>query len=100
MKKYNVVLMPSALGDIEESYHWGVKQWGAKRAEQWAKSIKKAALSLSAFPERQPIAPENDQFEEEVRHLVIGRYRLLYNIEDETVYVLHCIGGFTGEKIH
>ncbi len=98
MKKYNVTLMPSVLSDIGESYKWGVKQWGVKRAKQWARDIRKAALSLSTFPERHPIAPENDPFEEEIRHLVIGRYRLLYNIEDKTVYVLHCIGGFTGEK--
>lgn len=97
MKKYNVILLPSVYHDLKDSHSWGVKQWGVKQANQWLKEVKKSAMSLSILPERYPLAPENDQFEEEIRQLVLGRYRLLCSIEENTVYILHCIGGFTGK---
>ncbi len=45
------------------------------------------------MPARCPLAPENDEFEEEIRELLYGkrqhRYRILFTIRGETVIVLH-----------
>jgi hypothetical protein len=45
------------------------------------------------MPERCSIAPENNEFSFEVRHLLYGRrphvYRIVFTIEGGTVYILH-----------
>jgi len=47
---------------------------------RWRARLLVKAESLSRWPERCPLAPENDAFPEEVRHLVFGSYRLLFTI--------------------
>lgn len=47
-----------------------------------------AIESLENFPFRCPLAPESDRFGAEIRHLIFGKYRILFIIEDEIVYVL------------
>ncbi len=49
--------------------------------------------SLTTLPLRCPLAPENDFFEEELRHLIIQNYRILYTIAENTVYILHARHG-------
>lgn len=60
---------------------------------RWFEGLKEAIASLSTFPHRCPLAPENRQFPFEVRQLLYGRrahvYRILFTIQAETVVVLH-----------
>jgi|SRR5580700_105329 plasmid stabilization system protein ParE len=60
---------------------------------RWFLALNDAIESLSAFPERCPLAPENTRFSFEVRQLFYGRkphvYRILFTIEDQTVFILH-----------
>jgi hypothetical protein len=55
--------------------------------------LQDAIASLAQFPERCALAPESTVFPFEVRHLLYGHaphvYRILFTIEDKTVYVLH-----------
>lgn len=48
----------------------------------------KAFRSLEKNPLRCPPAPESVFFEEETSQLVYGKYRILFTVEGETVYVL------------
>ena len=52
-----------------------------------------AIESLSTFPRRCSIAPENGLFAHEIRQLLYGRgtsvYRVLFTITGDTVSVLH-----------
>ncbi len=60
---------------------------------RWFAALQDAIASLAEFPQRCPLAPENDAFPFEVRHLLYGRrpnvYRILFTIEEKTVFVLH-----------
>ena len=64
-----------------------------KLAGHWFLPCKAAIASLAEFPKRCPLAPENSAFPFEVRQLLYGKkphiYRILFTIEDQTVYVLH-----------
>jgi len=55
--------------------------------------LEKAIASLATFPERCPLAPENEAFPFETRHLLYGRrphiYRVIFKVESDTVYILH-----------
>ena len=90
--KYRVITQPPAENEIEEAVRWIAKESPA-RAVKWYMGLVNAIGSLSTFPERCPLAPEDDAFEEEIRQLLFGKrhgvYRVLFTIRGQTVYVLH-----------
>lgn len=94
MKRYRVVIESSALDDLDRSYVWGCQQWGVAQARTWYAGVKEAIRALAKLPNRHPLAPESGEFAEEVRHLALGRYRVLYTIRPNAVHVLHLRGPF------
>src|ERR1700689_1830597 len=72
---------------------WLLSQHAGQTGIRWFLALEDAIASLSAFPERCPLAPENSNFPFEVRQLLYGRkphvYRILFRIEGETIYILH-----------
>ena len=98
MKKYKVEITNPAVQDLRESYLWGCKQWGVKQAKQWLRQAQQAAYSLSELPSRHSLVPQDVQEElgVEVRQMIFQRYRLLFTIQKNTVYVLHVRGAFQG----
>jgi len=81
MKRYPVVFEISAQADVRGSYDWGCRVWGKKEAQRWVRELR-AAISkqLGLVPKGFPLAPENDEFSEEIRHMIVGRYRVLFTI--------------------
>ena len=93
MKRYPVVFEESAQADVRRSYDWGCRAWGKKEAQQWARQLRIAvSKQLSLMPGGFPLAPENDDFNEEIRQMVVGRYRVLFTIRRGKVHVLHVRG--------
>ena len=72
---------------------WLLSQHAGDTGIRWFLALEQAMASLATFPERCPIAPENVEFPFEVRHTLYGRkhdvYRILFTIENDTVYILH-----------
>jgi plasmid stabilization system protein ParE len=93
MRRYAVVLEESAQADVRESYDWGCRAWGKHEAKQWVRLLR-AAISqqLGIVPKGFPLAPEDDEFSEEIRQMVVGRYRVLFTIKGSKVHVLHVRG--------
>ncbi|HZO30164.1 MAG TPA: type II toxin-antitoxin system RelE/ParE family toxin [Chloroflexota bacterium] len=50
---------------------------------------RRADTTLEEFPRRCPLAPENDDFDVEIRHLLYGEFRILFTVDDNVVRVLH-----------
>ena len=93
MKRYAVVLEPSAQEDVRGSYDWGCRVWGKKEAQRWVRELRDAiSKQLSLVPKGFSLAPENDDFSEEIRQLIVGRYRVLFTIRKHKVHVLHVRG--------
>lgn len=93
--KYKVRTTDSSEADILRLFEWGVKNWGVRMAKQWAIQLrKKFKEQLSQFPLSCPLAPDQDIREPDVRHLIVGRYRVLYEIEGALVRILHVRGPF------
>ena len=93
MKRYPVVFEESAQEDVRGSYDRGCRAWGKKEAQQWARQLRTAACKqLSLMPRGFPLAPENADFNEEIRQMVVGRYRVLFTIRRGKVHVLHVRG--------
>jgi len=93
MKRYAVVVELSAQADMRGSYDWGYRVWGKREAQRWVRELRTAiSKQLSLIPKGFPIAPEDDEFSEEIRQMIVGRYRVLFTIRKHTVHVLHVRG--------
>jgi plasmid stabilization system protein ParE len=93
MTRHLVVIEESAQDDVRQSYEWGCRFWGRKAARKWARELQTAILrQLGVTPKAFPLAPEDREFAEEIRQLVVGRYRVLFTIRGRKVHVLHIRG--------
>ena len=79
---YAIILESSAC-------RWMEKNLSLEVAQTWYLDIIEAIESLKTFPARCAHAPEDQFFEEEIRQLLRGKYRILFEIDDETVRILH-----------
>lgn len=86
---YTVVVESSARKDIDQAYRWIVKNISKQTASLWYLDIYGAMESLKTFPARCALAPENQFFKEEIRQLISGTYRILFEVDDDQVRVLH-----------
>lgn len=85
---YRVVILPEAEAELEEAYLY-VREDSPARAKRWREKLLVKVKSLATFPERCAVAPESAALGVEVRHLVVGKYRMLFVVRDRTVMVLH-----------
>jgi len=71
----------------------GHRRWGKHQAQQWARELRKISKQqLELFPLSFPLAPESGESAVEIRQVIVGRYRLLFTIRANIVYVLHVRG--------
>jgi plasmid stabilization system protein ParE len=95
MKRHEVILEESAQADVRESYAGGCEYWGTRQARKWARELRTAIQKqLSATPRAFPLAPEDEEFTEEIRQMVVGRYRVMVTIKDRMVHILHVRGAY------
>jgi len=89
---YRIVIEARASRDIDEASGW-IAQYSADAAERWFNMIESEILSLRKFPKRCPRAPEDGQFQHELRQPILGqrhgRYRVVFTIQASVVHVLH-----------
>jgi len=84
---FKVVVENEAEEDLKEAARW-VAQHSPDKAALWYFDAMAAIESLENFTARCPRAPESEKFGAQIRHLIFGKYRILFIIEDETGYVL------------
>jgi len=87
MKTYRVEPTDKALVDAGEAYFW-INEQSEGAALGWSDGLMKAFRSLEKNPHRCPLAPEGAFFEEAIHQLIYGKYRILYTVKGETVFVL------------
>ena len=98
MKRYTVIVEDSAQADVHESYEWGCRVWGKKQAQKWVRKLRGAIVKqLRIMPNGFHRAPEGEEFEQEIRQMVVGRYRVLFTIQGRQVHVLHVRGAYAGD---
>lgn len=83
-----VEITARAKDDLEDAVRWYAEH-SRDKALLWSIGCLEAIESLAKFPNRCSIAPESRDGEREVRHLLYDRHRILFEIENETVTVLH-----------
>jgi plasmid stabilization system protein ParE len=89
---YQIEILPQALSEIEDSFRWIADNISATTAERWYEELLAAVRSLGSFPNRCTIAPEAQEFQQEIRQLWIGKfknYRVLFVVEANQVFIVH-----------
>jgi len=86
---YQVITTRQAESDMEAAYQQWMANHSPDKATLWFFDVQEAIESLANFPLRCPLAPESVTFGSEIRHLLIGKYRILFHVDDEVVYVTH-----------
>jgi plasmid stabilization system protein ParE len=94
--KYTVFTSRQALEELEAAFAWLVERT-PQHAPAWYNGILDSIDSLEQIPARCPIAPENEESDEEVRHLIVGdkihAYRIIFVIRGATVTILDILHG-------
>ena len=90
---FRVETTAAAEQEADAILDWLLSQHAGEAGIRWFLALQDAIASLAEFPARCPLAPESTVFPFEVRHLLYGHpphvYRILFTIENNTVYVLH-----------
>lgn len=87
---YRVITETSALADLARHYRY-LREHARTTgyADRWFEEVESAILSLGDFPLRFAVAPEDKAFVEEIRHRVVGSYRVIFTVIEDRVHVLH-----------
>ena len=84
---YQVEVTDAAIVDAGEAYFW-INENAPEAALRWYEGLLKSFRSLSQNPKRCAIATESVFFAEEIRHLIYGKYRVLFSVKGNAVFVL------------
>lgn len=85
---YHILYQDSAEADLIRICLW-IARRSPSRAEAWLDGALAAIDTLTTFPRRCPIAPENDEVDAEIRQLLYGEYRILFSVDEDLVQILH-----------
>lgn len=87
-KQYQVIWTPTAERDLIDILEYIVAD-SVSAAKKIAQNIQKKAETLDSFPERGRIVPELQNIGIlGYRELIVKPWRLVYRVEQQTVYVL------------
>ncbi|MCA9120969.1 MAG: type II toxin-antitoxin system RelE/ParE family toxin [Planctomycetaceae bacterium] len=90
---YRLNVTNKARDDITRNASWWAENHSLEEALKWHDAIYAQLDTLLSFPERHAVAPENDEFEYEIREKPIGvgpkpSYRAIFTIVDDEIRVL------------
>jgi plasmid stabilization system protein ParE len=85
---YSVEVTTRAKNELDEAVRY-IARYSSDKAMLFSFEAETAIESLGESPARCPIAPECHSDERAIRQLLVGQYRILFEIEDVTVTVLH-----------
>lgn len=91
-KKYRVYISQNAQSDLEHIFFY-IAADSVNNARKFILELEKKIYSLDSFPERFAYVPENIYFGTSYRHINYKKYRIVYRIDNNSVYILRVIHG-------
>ena len=88
--RFAVNFSQKAEEDLEEIWSF-IAADNPDNATKFVLNLEKQVESLSRFPERCPLIPENDVLRAKYRHLIYGDYRSIFRLRGRTVYIIRII---------
>jgi len=91
-KKYKVNISLNAQNDLEHVFFY-IAEDSINSARKFILELEEKIYSLDTFPERFALIPENLFFGTSYRHIIHKKYRVIYKIDNNSVYILRVIHG-------
>jgi toxin ParE1/3/4 len=91
-EKYRVKIARQAETDLAEIWTY-IAADSVDNANQFILKLEKRMKTLANSPRRCPLIPENEILGTQYRHLVVKKYRTVFRITGDTVYILRIIHG-------
>lgn len=91
-KKYKINITLIAQNDLEHIFFY-IAEDSVNNAKKFILELEKKIYSLDTFPERFAYIPENIFFGTSYRHIIHNKYRVVYKIENNSIYILRVIHG-------
>lgn len=91
-KKYKVNISRNAQNDLEHIFFF-IAEDSINNAKKFVLELEKKIYSLDTFPERFALIPENIFFGTNYRHIIHKKYRVIYKIDNDLIYILRMIHG-------
>lgn len=90
---YRVVFTPMARAGALEAFRW-IADRSPEAAARWYTGLERAIATLATHPKRHPIAEDDsEQLGVPLRQMLYGRrrgrYRLLFSVEGDIVFLHH-----------
>ncbi len=84
---HEVVVTAEAERDLHQLFLFVARE-NPNAARKFVADLRRRLKTLAAMPRRAALAPENGLDGLEIRHLVHGRYRIVFAIDGKTVIIL------------
>ncbi|MBM9538806.1 type II toxin-antitoxin system RelE/ParE family toxin [Desulfobulbus alkaliphilus] len=91
-RKYEVHLTRNAQNDLEYIFCY-IANDNLANAKKFIRELEEKIYSLDSSPERCPFIPENTFFGTSYRQLIHKKYRAIYKIDNDAVYILRVVHG-------
>lgn len=85
---YRIEIAPEAGKEIEDIYLYIVED-SLDNAVRWYFALHDKIQTLKDSPNRCPVAFESRFYDDEIRNLIFGRYRVLFRVQETIVQILH-----------
>lgn len=91
-KKYKVNISRNVQNDLEHIFFY-IAEDSINNAKKFVLELEKKIYSLDTFPAGFALIPENIFFGTNYRHIIHKKYRVIYKIDNDYVYILRAIHG-------
>ena len=91
-KKYKVNITRNAQNDLEHIFFY-IAADNINNAKKFILELEVKIYSLDSFPERFAYITENNFFGTSYRHIIHKKYRAIYKITNDSIYILRVIHG-------
>jgi toxin ParE1/3/4 len=89
-QRYRVNISATAESEARR-IHSFIARDSPQAAVRWVREFRRRGRSLAHLPHRCEVIPEADDLSVDYRHLHFGNYRIIFEVENDEVTILHVL---------
>ncbi len=91
-KKYKINITFNAKNDLEHIFFY-IAEDSINNAKKFILELEEKIYSLDTLPERFALIPENIFFDTNYRQITYKKYRIIYKISGDSVFIMRVVHG-------